>query len=249
MRPTRPIVLGNWKMHGLRAPGVALARAVAAGAGPAATLGVFPPATILHAVAEALAGSTVLVGGQDCHHASQGAYTGSVSAAMLADAGATWTLLGHSERRHGLGEDDPLIAAKARAAIAAGLGVVICVGETEAEYVAGATLERLAAQVEGSIPADLPADRLIVAYEPVWAIGTGRTPADAEIARAHAHLRALLGRRLAGGEQVPLLYGGSVKSGNAGAILATANVDGALVGGASLDAGEFLAIAAAGARV
>ena len=248
MSLTRPIVLGNWKMHGLRAPGVALARAVAAGAGAAVTLGVFPPFTALHAVAEALAGSAVLVGGQDCHHALQGAYTGSVSAAMLADAGATWTLLGHSERRHGLGEDDPLIAAKARAALDAGLGVVICVGETEAEYLEGATLDRLAAQVAGSIPADLAPARLIVAYEPVWAIGTGRTPAPAEIARAHAHLRGLLGARLAGGDGVPLLYGGSVKSGNAGSILAIENVDGALVGGASLDPAEFLAIAAAGAR-
>jgi triosephosphate isomerase (TIM) len=249
----RPIVFGNWKMHaGLAAEADALASSLAAARPPAGagagTLGVFPPATVLARVAGRLRGTGVLVGGQDCHERAEGAFTGSVSAAMLRDAGAEAVILGHSERRHGLGETDALVRAKAEAALAAGLLAVVCVGETEAEWEAGRTLERLAAQVEGSVPPRAPADRLVVAYEPVWAIGTGRAARSDDIARAHAVVRERLRAQMGGGGgDVPVLYGGSVKPGNAGEILAVEGVDGALVGGASLDAAGFLAIFGAGA--
>jgi triosephosphate isomerase len=243
----RPVVLGNWKMNGLRADGVALAAAVAARhPRPTGTLGVFPPATILAAVAERLAGTGILVGGQDCHAKPAGAFTGCIAAPMLVDAGARAVILGHSERRHGLGETDAMVRDKAAAAIAAGLVAVVCVGETEEEWLAQQTLCRLEAQVRGSLPAGAPPDRLVVAYEPVWAIGTGRTPTIAEIGAVHAELRQMLRDSVAGGEAVPLLYGGSVKAANARAILSQDGVDGALVGGASLDAAEFVAIYEAG---
>lgn len=247
MALARPVVLGNWKMNGLRADGLALATALKTRAPrPSGTLGVFPPATLLAAVAERLAGSAILVGGQDCHEREAGAFTGSISAVMLRDAGAGAVILGHSERRHGLGESDALVRAKAQAALGAGLLVVLCLGETEAERDAGATLSRLDSQLLGSLPDGTPAERLVVAYEPVWAVGTGRTPTPVDIEAVHRHLRRRLGELLPAGESVPLLYGGSVKAGNAGAILGLASVDGTLVGGASLDADEFLAIYRAG---
>jgi triosephosphate isomerase len=247
----RPVVLGNWKMNGLRADGVALARAVAERtAGLPATVGVFPPATILAAVAEAVAGTRLLVGGQDCHERPSGAFTGDVAAVMLADCGARAVLVGHSERRHGLGEDDRRVRAKAEAALAAGLLVVVCIGETEAEWQAGRREAVLERQLAASVPAAAPADRLLIAYEPVWAIGTGRSAGEADIAAAHGLVRARLDATSAesagpGAAVVPVLYGGSVKADNAAAILALPGVDGVLVGGASLDAAGFAAIAAA----
>jgi triosephosphate isomerase len=247
MRLDRPVVFGNWKMNGLRAEGLALAGALAERAVRlTGTLGIFPPFTLIHAVAQRVKGTAILVGGQDCHERASGAFTGCVSAPMLADAGAKAVILGHSERRHGFGETDALIRAKFRAARAAGLLVVLCIGETEAEYLAGERNARLAAQLAGSLPEGIGPEGLVVAYEPVWAIGTGRTPSSEEIRAIHGELRALLAKRIVGGEAVPLLYGGSVKPENAAEIMALADVDGVLVGGASLDARSFWSIYQAG---
>jgi len=243
----RPVVLGNWKMNGLRAEGLALVgRLAERAAHPTGTLGVFPPATLVGAVAQRLAQRRILVGGQDCHHAESGAFTGSISAAMLKDAGASAVIVGHSERRHGLGETDSDVKAKAAAALAQGLVVVLCIGETETEYLAGERGAVLTRQLDGSLPDGATADELVVAYEPVWAIGTGRTPSLDEIGKTHAQLRRLLVERVAGGGDVALLYGGSVKPENAADIMALEDIDGALVGGASLDADGFWRIYTAG---
>ncbi len=244
----RPLIAGNWKMHGLRADGLALARAVAAGAGDvAAELLVCPPFTLLAAIAEALSGGPVAVGAQDCHAAPKGAHTGDVSAPMVRDAGARFVILGHSERRADHGESDGLVRAKAEAAIGAGLVPIVCVGESEAQRLAGQAELVVTAQVDGSLPDGFAAAGGVVAYEPVWAIGTGRTPTEAEIAAIHAAIRSGLRTRFgAAGEGMRILYGGSVKPGNAAGILALPHVDGALVGGASLVAEDFLAIARAG---
>jgi triosephosphate isomerase len=232
----RPLVAGNWKMNGLAAEGEALARAVAAGAsGLRAEIVLCPPATLL----ARLAACGVALGGQDCHAREKGAHTGDVSAAMLRDAGARFVILGHSERRADHAESDAAVRAKAEAAIAAGLTPILCVGESEAERLAGRAEAVVGAQLAGSLPAGFHAAGGVVAYEPVWAIGTGRVPTEADIAAMHAMLRAATTPR------TRLLYGGSVKPANAAAILAIANVDGALVGGASLIAADFLAIAAA----
>jgi triosephosphate isomerase len=234
----KPIVIGNWKMNGLRADAVERVEALLAqlqGPAPEGTLGICPPATLLTVVGQLLWHGSLLLGGQDCSSARSGAHTGDLSAEMLKDAGCQMVIVGHSERRQDHGESDALVRAKAEAALAAGLLPILCIGETEAQWSAGETLAVLDRQLGGSLPQDAPADQLIVAYEPVWAIGTGRTPSPADIARTHAHLRARVGDR-------PLLYGGSVKGRNAGEILALDNVDGALVGGASLDAAEFWAI-------
>jgi triosephosphate isomerase len=240
----RTLIAGNWKMNGLRADGTALAAALAAdsGAGPKVDVLVCPPATLLAPVAAALAGGRVAMGGQDCHAKASGAHTGDVSAAMLADAGCTFVILGHSERRQDHGETDATVRAKAVAARAAGLVAIVCVGETEAERTAGRHLDVVAAQIAGSVADDATAADTVVAYEPVWAIGTGRTATVDDIAAMHAHIRALLARRLASGGDVRILYGGSVKPGNAAEIMAVADVDGALVGGASLKAEDFRAI-------
>ncbi len=248
MRLPRPVVLGNWKMNGLVDEAKALTGALKARAGDdaAGTLGVFPPATLIARSREWLAGTPIFVGAQDCHHAASGAYTGDLSAPMLAEAGAQAVICGHSERRQYHFEDDATVRAKAEAALAAGLKVVVCIGETEEEYLAGRTLERLDAQLAGSVPANATAGDVVVAYEPVWAIGTGRTPSDEEIARAHGQIRTRLVARFADGADTAILYGGSVKPANAKAILATDDVDGALVGGASLDADDFWAIYEAG---
>ena len=242
----RPVVVGNWKMNGLRADGEALARAVVAGAGPDGTLGVCPPATLTFLVGERLGASGVLLGGQDCAVEAKGAFTGDIAAPMLADLGCRLVIVGHSERRHGHGEDDALVRAKAEAARAAGLVPIVCVGETETEKDEGRTLEVLDRQLDGSVPPGLDGASLIVAYEPVWAIGTGRSATADEIRRAHRHIRARLGGLARDGADVALLYGGSVKTDNAAEIMAIANVDGVLVGGASLDAPAFLAIYQAG---
>ncbi|MCB2052921.1 MAG: triose-phosphate isomerase [Geminicoccaceae bacterium] len=247
----RPLVLGNWKMNGLRADGLTLAGRLAERAVKlSGTLGVFPPATLLAQVAQRLVGTGIMVGGQDCHEKPSGAHTGSIAAPMLRDAGAGAVILGHSERRHGLGEDDALVQAKTRAALAAGLTAIVCIGETEEEYAGGRTLDVLERQIAGSLPLDLftrgaKADSLVIAYEPVWAIGTGRTPSLDEIGRTHTRLAEMLGPRIEG-DLPPLLYGGSVKPDNAADIMAIAHVDGALVGGASLDADGFWRIYTAG---
>ena len=243
----RPVVLGNWKMNGLKADGLALAGQLAARAlHPSGTLGIFPPATLIGPVTQRLSASRIIVGAQDCHDQASGAFTGSISAAMLKDAGATAVILGHSERRHGLGESDSLVKAKAQAALGQGLVVVLCIGETEAEYVAGQRDAVLTRQLDGSLPSGVTADNLVVAYEPVWAIGTGRTPSLDEIRETHERLRALMIERVDGGAEVALLYGGSVKAENAADIMALGDVDGALVGGASLDALSFWSIYTAG---
>ena len=241
MPERKRVVAGNWKMNGNRADGVALARAVAerAKAAHACELLVCPPATLLLPVGEALAGSGVGLGGQDCHAEAKGAYTGDISAEMLKDAGCSHVILGHSERRHGHGESDAEIRAKVAAAWRAGLVAILCVGETRAEREAGRALAVVAGQLAGSMPDGAATDRLIVAYEPVWAIGTGLTATAGDIAQMHAAIRP----RLPAGTRI--LYGGSVNPKNAAEILALAEVDGALVGGASLKAEDFWGIARA----
>ena len=240
----RQLIAGNWKMNGLLADAVALARAVAAGAaGVSGELLVCPPATVIRSVAGALAGSPVAIGGQDCHAAAAGAHTGDVSAAMLRDAGAAWVILGHSERRTDHAETDALVRTKIAAAVQAGLAPIVCVGETEAQRLAGRQEAVVEAQLTGSLPAAFAG---VVAYEPVWAIGTGRTPTEADIAAMHLFIRDALRRHLGeAGQGVRILYGGSVKPANAASLLALPEVGGALVGGASLAAADFLAIARA----
>lgn len=249
MSKAGPIVLGNWKMNGLRAEGDALVRDILrgfSGDDRVGMIGVCPPATILSAISDILADKAVKLGGQDCSFERDGAFTGDISARMLVDAGCSFTIVGHSERRHGHGEDDVMVRAKAEAALAAGLDVVLCIGETEADYDAGNTIAVLDQQLEGSLPAKADAGNLILAYEPVWAIGTGKTPTISDIASTHEHLRNRLKSWVSSGADVPILYGGSVKATNAGDILAVQDVNGALVGGASLKAAEFLAIWQAG---
>ncbi|MDO9472567.1 MAG: triose-phosphate isomerase [Caulobacter sp.] len=247
MTTPRPLIAGNWKMNGLE---VALdeARAVAAAVDaqpPAARVALCPPATLVHRMAQALAGAMVDVGGQDCRAEASGAFTGDVSAEMLADCGATLVILGHSERRAAYGESDALVAAKTLAALRAGLEPIVCVGETLAEREAARTLEIVTGQVRGSLPPELAGKAFAVAYEPVWAIGTGLTPTLAQIEEVHVAIRAVLVERFgAEGAGVPILYGGSVKPSNAAEILAVKDVGGALVGGASLKAEDFLGIIA-----
>ncbi len=247
MTTPRPLIAGNWKMNGLE-PSLAEARAVAAAVDaqpPAARVALCPPATLVHRMAQALAGGGVEVGGQDCRAEASGAFTGDVSAEMLSDCGATLVILGHSERRAGYGETDALVAAKTLAALRAGLEPVICVGETLAEREAGRTLEVVTGQVRGSLPPQLAGRPFAVAYEPVWAIGTGLTPTLAQIEEVHVAIRGVLVEGFgAEGAVVPILYGGSVKPSNAAEILAVRDVGGALVGGASLKADDFLGIIA-----
>lgn len=241
----RPLIAGNWKMFGLEAS-LDEARAVAAAVAqtpPAARVAICPPATLVHRLSQVLASESVLVGGQDCHQAPSGAHTGDVSAAMLADAGAQLVILGHSERRAVHGENDALVSAKVQAALAAGLEPIVCVGETLAERDAGQAEAVVTNMTRGSLPDSLAGQDFAVAYEPVWAIGTGRTPTTADIAQIHAAVRGVLVERFGEhGKTVPILYGGSVKPDNAREILATPEVGGALVGGASLKATDFLAI-------
>nr|WP_136161379.1 triose-phosphate isomerase [Sphingomonas flavalba] len=237
----RKLVAGNWKMNGSKA---ALAEvdaiAAAARAHPGVDVALCPPFTLIAGAA----GRGVPVGGQDVHAAASGAHTGCVSAAMLVEAGAELVIVGHSERRADQHETDAEVRAKAEAAIAAGLTAIVCVGETEGQRDAGRAVAVVSAQLAGSLPA--AADRLVVAYEPVWAIGTGRTPSTGDVAEIHAAIRAaLVGAYGAAGQGVRILYGGSVKASNAAALLGVADVDGALVGGASLTAADFVPIIAA----
>lgn len=240
----RQLIAGNWKMNGLRGDAVALARAVRDGAdGVGCDLLLCPPATVLAAVADIVRGSAISAGGQDCHVQSSGAYTGDISPAMLRDAGAAWVIVGHSERRQSYGESNAVVRDKAVAAMAAGLLPIICVGETERQRLAGAAETVVAAQVDGSVPAGFVG---VVAYEPIWAIGTGRVAEEADIVDMHRCIRDQLADTLGeGGQMVRVLYGGSVKPAGAAAILALPGVGGALVGGASLVAADFLAIARA----
>ena len=245
----RPLIAGNWKMHGGMAEAARLAGAVRAGAeGLGCDLLVCPTFLHVQAAAAALSGGPVALGAQDCHAAAKGAHTGDVSAPMLKDAGCGFVILGHSERRANHGETDAEVRAKAEAALAAGLIPVVCVGESEAERLAGQAEAVVGTQLAGSLPDGFAAVGGVVAYEPVWAIGTGRTPTEAEIAAIHAMIRRTLEARFgAAGSRLRILYGGSVKPSNAAAILALPHVDGALVGGASLAEADFLAIARAAA--
>jgi triosephosphate isomerase len=240
----RALIAGNWKMNGLRAEGLALARAICAGAaGIGADLLICPPASLLASVSDSLAGSPVALGGQDCHPDRPGAHTGDIAAVMLADLGCRYVILGHSERRADHGETDELVRTKAMAAHSAGLIAIVCIGETEAERDRGQALAVVTRQLAGSLPGAASAANTVIAYEPVWAIGTGRTPSSADIVAVHSHLRRELAAHFSDAAAIRLLYGGSVKPANAHEILALPDVDGALVGGASLKADDFLAIA------
>jgi len=245
---SRHLIAGNWKMNGRLSAALALADALAArlkAGAPACDVAVFPPFTAIHAVRQRLGDAPLGLGGQDCHAEPHGAFTGDVGAPMLADLGCGYVIVGHSERRHGHGEHDGDVAAKADAAIAAGLTPIVCLGETEAERDGGRAAAVLRSQLDGSLPR-AGADKVVLAYEPVWAIGTGRSARPEDVAAMHAQLRADLHRHLgAGAERVRILYGGSVNAENAAALLAVDNVDGALVGGASLKAESFLGIARA----
>ncbi|QYF87937.1 triose-phosphate isomerase [Brevundimonas sp. PAMC22021] len=245
MKQSVKMIVGNWKMNGLAAQ-IDEARevdAVLRSEQAESRVVICPPATLIHRVKMALEGGRVEVGGQDCHAESCGAFTGSASAEMLADAGATLVILGHSERRDAFRESDADVSAKVESALAYGLEPIICVGERSADRDTGRAVEVVTAQVAGSLPASLEGKAFAVAYEPIWAIGTGRTPTTGEIAEVHAAIRqALVDRFGEGGRAAPILYGGSVNPGNAAAILRTPDVGGALVGGASLKAHDFLAI-------
>lgn len=237
----RKLAAGNWKMNGT---GESLAELADLGERhPAAAVDILicPPATLLSRAADTAAGTGIAIGGQDCHAKASGAHTGDLSAAMLKDAGASAVILGHSERRADHGETDAQVCIKAEAAIAEGLTAVICLGETLAQREAGETLAVVGGQLAASVPALATATSTVIAYEPVWAIGTGKVPTLEQIGEVHNFLRAELLHRFGAGiaDGIRLLYGGSVKPGNAGEIFAVANVDGALVGGASLRAGDF----------
>jgi triosephosphate isomerase len=243
----RPLIAGNWKMNGLKASSAEFEAMLAGASGVAgkADLLVCPPATLIAAFAEKARGSKGLaVGAQDCHPKASGAHTGDISAEMLADAGASAIIVGHSERRADHGESDVLVRQKAEAVWRAGLTAIVCIGETLEQRDAGQTLDICRGQLNASLPDAARADNLVVAYEPVWAIGTGLTPTTADVEQIHRFIRDILIARFnAEGTKMRILYGGSVKPSNARELMAVANVNGALVGGASLKAADFLAIA------
>ena len=243
----RPLIAGNWKMNGLKAS-LAEFDAMCAGAAAVAAkadLLVCPPATLIAAFADKARGAkTLAIGAQDCHPKASGAHTGDLSAEMLADAGATAIIVGHSERRADHGESDALVRLKAEACWRAGLVAIVCIGETQQQRDHGKTLDICGGQLAGSLPDAVTAANLVVAYEPVWAIGTGLTPTAADVEQVHGFIRDCLTSRFKGeGARIRILYGGSVKPSNAAELMAVANVNGALVGGASLKASDFLAIA------
>ena len=241
----RPLVAGNWKMNGLAASAAELGKVIAGSAGFKCDLMVCPPATLTARFAVAAAGSPVTIGAQDCHPDPSGPHTGDIAAEMLTDAGARAIIVGHSERRTDHHENDALVRAKTLAAWRAGLIAIVCVGEQRAEREAGKTLAVVGNQLYGSLPDGATAAKLVVAYEPVWAIGTGLTPTPKDVAEVHGFIRQrLAGRYGAEAARIRILYGGSVKPGNARELLSVRNVDGALVGGASLKAEDFLGIAA-----
>jgi triosephosphate isomerase len=244
---SRPLVAGNWKMNGLRkslGEVRSICEAVAAGGAGKAEVVVCPPATLLMAAAAICQGTPVGLGGQDCHAEESGAFTGDISAEMLKDAGAAYVILGHSERRAGHHETDEIVRAKAKAALRAGLAAIICVGETRAARDTGKAFPVVGAQLAGSIPENSPPGQIIVAYEPVWAIGSGLTPTPQDIAEMHGFIRDRMDQHLPGqGGSLRILYGGSVRPANAAQLLSVEDVDGALIGGASLSSAEFMAIA------
>jgi triosephosphate isomerase (TIM) len=244
----RPLIAGNWKMNGLKSSAVELA-AIAQGADGLSRkvdLMVCPPATLLWSAAAILAGSKVMLGGQDCHPAPSGAHTGDIAAEMLADAGAVAVIVGHSERRNDHGETNALVQDKIKAVWRAQMTAIVCVGETQDQRDGGQTLDIIGTQFAGSVPDHATARNLVIAYEPVWAIGTGRTPTAKDVEEVHGFIRKKLSDRFRKeGAEVRILYGGSVKPSNAAELMAVPNVGGALVGGASLKAVDFLAIAKA----
>jgi len=240
------LAAGNWKMNGTPSALAEVAALLAAHPAPGCQMLLCPPATLLAQMAWAARGTPLLLGAQDCHAKASGAHTGDISAMMLEEAGASHVIVGHSERRSDHAETDAAVNAKAAAAARAGLIAIMCIGETEAERNAGATLDVIGRQLDGSLPEGATAANIVVAYEPVWAIGTGRTPTLAEIAEVHGFIRMRLSGQIgAEAAGVRLLYGGSVKPSNAAEIFALPHVDGALVGGASLKAADFGAIVAA----
>ena len=243
------LIAGNWKMNGLLEDGAALAKAVASEVKklgkPECEFLVCPPFTLLTTVKKALRGSKVALGAQDCHVAEKGAHTGDISPVMLKDCGCTYVIVGHSERRTDHKESNELICQKAEAAHKAGLKVVICIGETEAERDAGKTIDVCTKQIMGSVPQSATAANTVIAYEPVWAIGTGKTPTTADVEEVHAAIRKVIAKKLGKGNanKMRILYGGSMKPANAAELLALPDVDGGLIGGASLKAADFMAIA------
>ena len=242
----KPLVAGNWKMNGLGGSSAELVRIIEGSRALAARvdLMICPPATLVASFATLAKGSPVAIGGQDCHAEAAGAFTGDIAAEMLKDAGASAVIVGHSERRAYHCESDDAVRAKAQAAWRAGLVAIVCVGETKDERVGGRTLDVVGAQLSGSLPDGATAGNTVIAYEPVWAIGTGLTPTAADVAEVHGFIRSRIGERCAAaGPEMRILYGGSVKPSNAAELMGVANVDGALVGGASLKAEDFLGIA------
>ncbi|MEJ0094312.1 MAG: triose-phosphate isomerase [Methylocella sp.] len=246
LRP-RPLIAGNWKMNGLRKDldeAKKICAAAAKGGAGRAEIAICLPATLLMAAAAICENSPVALGGQDCRAEENGPYTGDISPEMLKDAGGAYVILGHSERRAAYGETNELIRAKAKGALRAGLSAIICVGETKAERDARDALPVIGAQMAGSIPENAPPGRIVIAYEPIWAIGSGLTPTGEEIAEMHRFIRERANADLSGqGDKIRILYGGSVKPKNAAELMAIDDVDGALVGGASLTAADFMAIA------
>jgi triosephosphate isomerase (TIM) len=243
----RPLVAGNWKMNGLRdslGEVSSICAAVARGGAGTAEIVICPPASLLMAAAAICEGSPIALGGQDCHNEPSGPYTGDISAEMLRDAGAAYVIVGHSERRSGYNEGNASVHEKAAAAFRAGLTAIVCVGETKAEREAGDALTVVGSQLAGSIPKISSAETIVIAYEPVWAIGSGLTPAPQDIADMHGFIRDRANQHLPGqGTQLRILYGGSVKPTNAAQLLGIKDVDGALAGGASLSSAKFMAIA------
>ncbi|RFC64246.1 triose-phosphate isomerase [Fulvimarina endophytica] len=249
---TTPLIAGNWKMNGMLRSLTELkgiADAVKDGRTEGCEIVICPPATMLSA-SRGILHNVAKVGGQDCHSEAKGAHTGDIAAEMLKDVGASFVIVGHSERRADHAESDEIVKAKVNAAWRAGLVPILCIGETQGERDEGKTLDRLGEQLAGCVPSGARGDRLVVAYEPIWAIGTGRTPSSGEVAEAHAFIRKTLTDRFGRetGEAIRLLYGGSVNPGNALELLHIDNVDGALVGGASLKAADFIAICEHAAR-
>jgi triosephosphate isomerase (TIM) len=248
-RPIKPLIAGNWKMNGLKSSGAelnAMIEGAKNGLGKSVDLLICPPSTLIMGLARVAEGSKINIGAQDCHAQPSGAHTGDISADMIADAGGVAVIVGHSERRADHAESDARVREKAAAAMRAGLLAIVCIGETEAQKNAGQTIDVVLTQLGGSIPDNTDSSLLVIAYEPVWAIGTGRTPTVADVEQVHTAIRnGLIARFGDAGETVRILYGGSVKPSNAAELLHVANVNGALIGGASLKASDFLAIAAA----
>jgi len=243
----RKLAAGNWKMNGTGGDLAVLTELAQAHPAPRSEILICPPAPLIHRAATVTDGSTITIGAQDCHAGISGAHTGDTSAAMLADAGARFVITGHSERRADHGEQDADVCAKSTAAMQAGLAAIICLGESLSQREAGDTLEVIATQLAGSVPDGATGDNVVIAYEPIWAIGTGKVPTLAQIGEVHDFIRTRLEQRFGTGtgQSIRLLYGGSVKPGNAAEIFAVPNVDGALVGGASLNAADFSPIIAA----